>query len=191
VALARLCDARWDDSRAFAFDFVRNFAPIDLVPDGVIAICDSIEPAVQRFGQTLLLEYWREEHGPRYLLRLSEHPSSNIQLLVTGLLERYARGNLRMLEQLLPCLATVLSQVNRGGVAKQRVLEFLRHEAVASAEAAALLAPLLERQSLTRAVSHKAPLIATMVGVHERYPNVPVPISAPPVPLASRSDRAV
>jgi hypothetical protein len=192
VALSRLCDARWEDSRAFAFEFVRSFAPIDIVPDGVIAICDSIEPAVQRFGQTLMLEYWREEHAPRYLLRLSEHPSNNIQLLVSGLLERHARGNLTLLEQLLPCLTRVLSQVNRGGVAKQRVLEFLRHEAVGSAEAAALLAPLLERQSLTRAVSHRAPLIATLVDLHERYPSVPVPISASPVALsASRRGRAV
>jgi hypothetical protein len=157
----------------------------------VIAICDSIEPAVQRFGQTLLLEYWRDEHAERYLLRLSEHPSTNIQLLVSGLLERHARGNLALLEKLLPCLTTVLSQVNRAGVAKQRVLDFLRTEAVASAQAAALLAPLLERQSLTRAVSHKAPLIATMVDLHERYPEVAVPISAPAVPLQVRGIRGV
>ncbi|HKO52828.1 MAG TPA: WGR domain-containing protein [Polyangiaceae bacterium] len=191
IALSRLCDARWEDSRAFAFDFVRSFSPADLVPDGVVAICDSIEPAVQRFGQTLLLEYWRDEHAERYLLHLSEHPSTNIQLLVSGLLERYARGNLTLLERLLPCLITVLSQVNRAGVAKQRVLDFLRTEAVASAQAAALLAPLLDRQSLTRAVSHKGALIATMVDLHERYPGVPVPISSPPVPLRTRGSRGL
>jgi hypothetical protein len=191
LALARLCDARWPDSREFAFRLVKSFAPIVLVPDAVIAICDSIEPAVQRFGQTLLLQYWRDEHAARYLLRLSEHPSVNIQLLVSSLLERHARGNLELLEQLLPCFLTVLSQVNRGGVAKQRILTFLRREAVASVEAAVLLSPLLERQSLTRAVSHKAPLIATLVDLHERYPEVAVPISTPAVPVQSRSGRGV
>jgi hypothetical protein len=191
IALARLCDARWDDTRAFAFGFVRTFSPDDLVPDVVIAICDSNQPLVQQFGQQLLLEHWRDEHGERYLLRLSEHPSANIQLLVSGLLNRIARGNLGLLEQLLPCLATVLSRVNRGGVAKQRVLEFLRQEAAASAEAAALLAPLLERQSLTTAVSHKQPLIATMVDLHERYPDVAVPISTVQVPLRVRGSHGI
>jgi hypothetical protein len=191
IALARLCDARWDDTRAFAFGFVHSFSPDDLVPDVVIAICDSVQPPVQQFGQQLLLEHWRDEHGERYLLRLSEHPSANIQLLVSGLLKRIARGNLGLLEQLLPCLGTVLSQVNRGGVAKQRVLEFLRQEAASSAEAATLLAPLLERQSLTSAVSHKQPLIATMVDVHERYPEVTVPIATVPVPLHVRGSHGV
>lgn len=191
VALARLCDARWDDSRAFAFEFVRSFPPADLVPDLAIAICDSPLPLVQQFGQSLLLEHFRDEHAARYLLRLSEHPSSNIQLLVSGLLDRFGRGNLVLLEQLVPCLITILSQVNRGGVAKQRVLDFLRKEAVASPEAAALLSPLLERQSLTRAVSHRGPLIATMVDVSQRYPDVAVPLVSPPVPVQTRGSRGV
>jgi hypothetical protein len=191
VALARLCDARWEDSRTFAFEFVRSFPQAALVPDGVIAICDSVEPLVQAFGEKLLLEYFREEHAARYLIRLSEHPSTRVQLLVSGLLERYARGNLVLLKELMPCLMTVLTQVNRGGVAKQRVLAFLRTESVANAEAALLLAPLLERQSLTRAVSHRAPLIATLVDLHERYPEVTVPISSPPVQVRTRSSRGV
>ncbi|HEY5957097.1 MAG TPA: hypothetical protein VIV60_11110, partial [Polyangiaceae bacterium] len=191
VALAHLCDARWEDSRSFAFEFVRSFPAEQLVPDAVIAICDSIEPLVQQFGQSLLHEYWRDAHADRYLLRLSEHPSSNIQLLVTGLLDRYARGNATLLERLMPCLTTVLCQVNRGGVAKLRVLEFLRKEAIASAEVAKLLAPLLERQSLTSAVSHKGPIIATLVSLHERYPEVPVPIVEHPIAVQERSRRGV
>jgi hypothetical protein len=202
VALARLCDARWEDSRVFAFELVRSFAPEALVPDTVIAICDSVLPEVERFGQTLMLEYWKEEHAVRYLLRLSEHPSSNIQLLVSGLLERHARGKLELLSELVPYLATVLSQVNRGAVAKQRVLAFVRAEANSSAEAAALLAPLLDRQSATSAITHKAPLITTMVEVHAKHPDVPLPIvvvtpdfaRAPtfaPRPTHTRSSRGV
>jgi WGR domain len=191
VALARLCDARWPDSRDFAFGFVRSFDAKDLVPDAVIAICDSALPLVQAFGQSLLFEHFREEHAARYLVQLSEHPATGIQLLVSGLLERFGRGNLELLRQLLPCLTTILCQVNRGGVAKQRVLSFLRKEAVASPEAASLLAPLLERQSLTRAVSHRGPLIATLVDVHERYPEVPVPLTSAAIPLHARGGRGV
>jgi hypothetical protein len=191
LALARLCDANWEDSRAFAAGFVRGFPASALAPDTVIAICDSVNPAVQAFGQGLLRELWQDEHASRYLLRLSEHPSTLIQQLVSGLLQQHAAGKLDMLQQLVPYFATVLSQVNRGGVAKQRVLAFLRAESTASAEAAGLLAPLLDRQSLTSAVSQRAPLIATMVGLHARYPEVPLPITAIEPPLHARRERGV
>jgi hypothetical protein len=191
VALARLCDAKWEDSRVFAFELVRSFSPAVLVPDVVIAICDSVLPEVQRFGQGLMQEHWDDRHASRYLLRLSEHPSTNIQLLVSGLLERHAHRNVEMLRELLPYLATVLSQVNRGAVAKQRVLAFLRAEAAASADIAALLAPLLDRQSATSAVTHKAPLIATMVEVRDKHPDVPLPIAVHTPPTHARSPRGV
>jgi len=86
----------------------------------------------------------------------------------------------------------VLSQVNRGKVAKERVLVLLRREAAKSHDSAAILAPLLDRQSATGAITQKHPLIATMVDVHHLYPDVPLPISvivpagpAKPAPLHS------
>jgi hypothetical protein len=56
----------------------------------------------------------------------------------------------------------------------------LRREAARSPEHATLLAPLLDRQSATIAISHKHPIIATMVDVHHLYPSVPLPISVIP-----------
>jgi hypothetical protein len=188
AAIGRLCDARWEDSREFAFAFVRK---LPLGADAIISICDSTQPLVEAFGKKLLQEYWKDEDAGQYLLRLSEHPSINIQLLVSGLLERHARGNLDALRALLPFILTVLTQVNRGGVAKQRVLDFLRVESVASPQAAALLAPILERQSLTRAITHRAPLIASMVALHDRHPDVPLPITIVPPAAHVRGARGV
>ncbi len=180
VALARLCDASWDDSRAFAFGFVRrSFDADDLAPDAIIAMCDSVRPAVQDFGKSLLQEHFRGAHAATYLIRLGEHPAPGVQLLVSTLLDA-ARGDLARLQALLPYLYTVLGQVNRGGVAKQRVLAFVRAEATASAASARLLAPLLDHQSATIAITQKAPLIATMVAVHDAYPDVPLPIAITP-----------
>jgi hypothetical protein len=187
-ALGRLCDARWQDSREFAFAFVQT---LPLSPDAIISICDSTQPLVEAFGQRLLQERFRDEDSELYLLRLSEHPSANIQLLVSGLLVRHAHANIDALRRLLPFILTVLSRVNRGGVAKLRVLDFLRAESVASDQAAALLAPILERQSLTRAVSHRAPLIASMVALHHQHPEIPLPITIPTPPAHRRSARGV
>src|SRR5213075_2426482 len=91
------------------------------------------------------------------------------------LLDRHG-GTLEKLGTLVPYFAVVLSQVNRGRVAKERVMALLRREASKSAEHAAVLAPLLDRQSATAAISQKHPIIATMVDIHAQFPEVPLPI---------------
>ena len=177
VALAKLLDSSWDDTRTFAIGFIRDDVGGDkLSADAIITICDSIRPEVQDLGKALLHQQFRETDAPRYLARLAEHPSTNLQLLVSTLLDRYAT-DLEKLKLLVPYFATVLSQVNRGKVAKERVLALLRREAAKSHDAAAVLAPLLDRQSATAAVTQKHPIIATMVDVHHLYPDVPLPIS--------------
>jgi hypothetical protein len=176
VGLAKLLDSPWEDTRTFAIGFIREQIGDKLSADAIITICDSIRPEVQELGKQLLYQQFREADAPRYLERLAEHPSTNLQLLVSTLLDRYAT-DVEKLKLLVPYFATVLTQVNRGKVAKERVIILLRREAAKSHEAAAVLAPLLDRQSATAAITQKHPIIATMVDVHHLYPDVPLPIS--------------
>ncbi|HWU90519.1 MAG TPA: hypothetical protein VN253_24810, partial [Kofleriaceae bacterium] len=182
VAVSRLVDSPWEDTREFALAFIRGELAGALTADAIIAICDSIRPEVQALGKALLHERWQAADAGRYLVRLAEHPSTNLQLLVSGLLE-HVGGDLDRLRTVAPYLVTVLSQVNRGRVAKQRVISLLRREAARSAEAAALLVPILDRQSATIAITQKHPLIAALVDVHVTHPDVAVPITiTPPAP---------
>lgn len=176
VALAKLVDSGWDDTREFAAALLRDDAGA-LSADAVIAICDSIRPEVQAIGKQLLRAQLEQAQGGHYVVRLAEHPSTAIQLLVSELLDAHVAGQLDRLRALVPYLITVLSQVNRGKVAKQRVIALLRREAARSAEAAAIIAPILERQSATAATSQKHPLIATMVDVRARFPEIALPIT--------------
>ncbi len=176
VALSRLVDSPWEDTRAFATGLIRGELAGALTADAIVAICDSIRPEVQALGKALLHERWQAADGGRYLVRLAEHPSTDLQLLVSGLLEHHAAGDLERLRALVPYLVTVLTQVNRGRIAKQRVVSFLRREAARSPEAAALLVPVLERQSATIAITQKHPLIAALVDAHEAHPGVDTPI---------------
>jgi hypothetical protein len=57
------------------------------------------------------------------------------------------------------------------------VIDLLRREAARSAEAAAIVAPILDRQSVTAAISQKQPLIATMVDLNARFPDIALPIT--------------
>jgi hypothetical protein len=204
VAIAKLVDAAWDDTRQVALALIREELGA-LSADAIIAICDSIRPEVQAIGKQLLHEQFQTDDAGHYVVRLAEHPSVSIQLLVSSFLEHHVanqperrsredqddrgeREALDRLRALAPYLATVLSQVNRGKAAKQRVIDLLRREAARSAEAAAIVAPILERQSATAAITQKHPLIATMVDVAARFPEIALPIAM--VPPAAHPQRA-
>jgi hypothetical protein len=179
----RLLDTKWEDSRAWAFEFFRqHFDASVLTPALLVSICDSIRPEVQQLGRELVTRYFDPQYGPEYLVRLSEHPTEALQLFATNYLDRFAAGKPEQLTQLLPYFTAILSRVNRGRLAKIRTLAFLEKEALASAAAAAIVAPLLARQVLTISIENKAALIETMVRVQAKYPEIPLPVAVQPTP---------
>jgi hypothetical protein len=188
VALSRLVDSQWEDTRTFAMELIAELGTLSA--DAIIAICDSIRPEVQALGKQLLFTQFDAADAGKYLVRLAEHPSTNIQLLVSGLLDHHLHGDLQRLEAIVPYLITVLSQVNRGRIAKERVMLLVSRECARSVEAARILAPLLDRQSATIAITQKHPLIATMVEVHHVFPDVPLPIEVKEPPSVATKETA-
>jgi hypothetical protein len=179
----RLLDTKWEDSRSWSFDFFRkHFDDRVLDPTLLVSICDSIRPEVQQLGRELVTRYFDPKYGPEYLLKLSEHPSEALQLFATNYLERFAAGKPDQLERLVPYFTAILSRVNKGRLAKIRTLAFLEAEALASADAATIIAPLLARQVVTISIENKAALIETMVRVREKYPDLPLPVAVRPPP---------
>lgn len=180
----RIVDAKWEDSRTFAFNLMRErFTDDDLTPEVLVGLCDSVRPDVQRFGQEMITRFFHESQGHDYLLRLSEHPSASLQLFASAFLERYAAGDLERLVALRPYFLGVLSRVNRGRVAKARVLAFLTREALASQAAATYVAELLIRISLTIAIGDRAACIASILEIHRAYPEIEVPLAVHSPPL--------
>lgn len=182
-AAIKILDASWDDSRQVAFEVFRGFSEHDFTPDVLVAVCDSVRADVQAFGRELVTRFFQEGHGHEYLLRLSEHPSADVQLFATNYLEGYAAGSLERLRTLEPYFLGVLSRVNRGRVAKARVFAFLTAESEKSPEAAQLVATLMTRQSLTMAIGDKAASIEAMVGVARKFADTPLPIVIKEPPL--------
>lgn len=180
----RILDSDWDDSREFALQFFRaRFDAADWTPDLLVNLCDSVRPDVQAFAQDLMLRFFEEQHGPDYLLKLSQHPSSNVQLFVTQLLEQYAADDVEKLKTLTPYFLAVLSQVNRSRIAKQRILAFLQSEALKNEVAATIIAPIFVRQSATVSVEYKAEYLQAMTAIHHYYPNINLPVVIKPVPV--------
>lgn len=187
----RIVDATWEDSRNFAFDFLRaNCTDADLTPDVLVGLCDSVRADVQRFGQEMITRFFHAEQGPEYLLRLAEHPSADLQLFASNFLEDYAHGDLDRLMKLRPYFLGVLSRVNRGRVAKARVFAFLTAEALADRPTAEYVAELLIRQSLTIAIGDRAACVAAILEIHRAYPDLDVPLKVRVAPLRSPTQEA-
>ncbi|MEW6732975.1 MAG: WGR domain-containing protein [Acidobacteriota bacterium] len=178
----RLLDSKWDDSREHWFAIFQSFfVGADFTPAILVSICDSVREDVGKLGRDLITRYFQEEVGQEYMLKLSEHPSADLQSFVTNYLERYASDNPAHLQELKPYFISVLSRVNKARVAKRRVLSFLAAEARKSVAAAEVVGEILTRQSLTIAIRDKAIAIETMLELHNYYPDLTLPIQVKPM----------
>ncbi|HQY61721.1 MAG TPA: hypothetical protein PK141_10040 [Polyangiaceae bacterium] len=187
VTAARLCDAKWADTRERAFAFFRAVPAEHFTADVLVSVIDSVKEDVQSFGRELASRVFKEEDGPALLLKLSEHPQRSVQLFTTNYLERFASDKVGRLELLVPYFTSVLSRVNQGRVAKARVLAFLRREGLANPQAAALVVSVLHRLSATIAIEDRALALEAMVAVGRAHPEVPLPLRVVPVEQRPRA----
>jgi hypothetical protein len=174
---ARLADAKWDDSRRFAFAMLRDgLGEVDWPVEALLTLCDSVKPDVQRFGRALIARASRDEHGEMLALRLGEHPDPDMQAFAGLFLEQYASAQPEDVERLRFFCTAVLSLVNRGRVAKQRVFAFLERAAMADEASARIVAEVLARQSVGAEITYRGRALALMVAIHETYPRIEQPI---------------
>ncbi len=186
LAATLVMASKWDDSRAYGFMlFGEILQPAELTPAVVISICDSNREDVRYFGRNLVSKCFQDQDGLEYLLKFSEHPTTDMQLFASQYLEDYATDNLERLAELTPYFGRVLAQVNRARVAKERIFNFLSAEAIKNAAAAQLVVEVLTRQSASIAVSEKARSLETLLKIHQLYPELTVPIKIKEVTLKS------
>lgn len=173
----RLLDSEWDDSRGyFISQFKTLFTAKDFSPAILVSVCDSVRTDIQALGRELITRFFEDESGQEYLLKLSEHPSADLQLFATNYLERYAANNPERLEELNYYFTSVLSRINKARVAKDRVIAFLTAEAAKSEEAARIVATIFARQSATIATGDRARAIEAMLRINRLYPHISLPI---------------
>ncbi|MDJ1495744.1 WGR domain-containing protein [Cytophagaceae bacterium DM2B3-1] len=180
----RILDVKWSDSRQFGFDYFRqNFTADDWTPTLLVSVCDSTREDVQQFGKEVITRFFKTENGSDYLLQLSQHPSQNLQVFATNYLEQFATDSLEHLQKLELYFITVLSQVNRSGMAKTRIFNFLRQEALKNEQSAALVSKIIARQSATMAIDNKAACIRIMYDIRKSYPTIDLPLTIKETPV--------
>ena len=175
-----ILDSSWPDSRRFAIRYFKEhgLGNSELWDPGLlVSVCDSVREDVAAFGRELITHYFKDADGPEYLLKLSQHPTSEMQTFATNYLERYAAGDLAQLHALRHYFVSVLARVGRGRVAKDRVLGFLHREALENREAAELVGEILVRQSATLAIGDKAAALAALRDIHRAWPDLDLPLT--------------
>ena len=182
----RILDSDWDDTRDFAMEFFRTqFAEQDWDPDTLVSICDSTRGEVQDLGRELITRFFDEADGKTYLLKLAQHPAPELQAFASNYLDRFARDDFENLKALEWYFTAVLSQVNRGRVAKDRAQQLLVSEALKTREAAEFVMNLLIRQSATVAIQDKATHLKSMHAISKKWPDIPTPFTIKPKPTAA------
>jgi hypothetical protein len=96
-------------------------------------------------------------------------------------LERYAGSDPARLRELTWYFQSVLSRVNQGRVAKERVFAFLEKAAKAGEASAAVVADVLVRQSATAAIGDRARAVAILTRIHAAHPAIAMPLRVRPV----------
>jgi hypothetical protein len=179
----RILDNRWDDTRAQAIALFAAFNGDFWTSERVVAVCDQVYHDVQQFGRELVLRGFQHGEGETYLLQLSQHPANNVQLFVSNFLQEYASGKPATILQLQGYFNTVLSQVNRGRLVKDRVIAFLFTESGRDEQVARMVAALFTDQSLSRVIADKSRYIKTLFELQNRYgiQQTPVRVIAPAV----------
>jgi predicted DNA-binding WGR domain protein len=173
----KLTDSYWADTRLFAFDYFTNtFTTSEWTTDLLVMLCDSVKEDVQDFGKAMITQFFEAENGTEYLLKLSQHPSTKVQLFTTAYLENYACGKPDIIQQLKPYFITLLSHVNKGKAAKARAFAILRKEALKNEETARIAADIFTRVSVSMAIHEKAECIAALRDIHNTYASISSPV---------------
>lgn len=176
-AALELLESDWPTTREFGFAYFRQHYPVEnWTPELIVNLCDSHREDVQAYGRELLQMFFQREQGEEYLLKLSQHPSLTVQTFVTHFFADYAAGKPPVILALKPCFLAILSQVNRGRVAKDRTLAFLAEQAQSSPQVLEMVGELLTRLSLTVVHKDKAPLIKTMLQLQKQHPDLNLPL---------------
>ena len=169
----RFFDAKREDSRNYARDvFSKNFSDKDWTTELLIGLCDSLYADVRNFGRMMIEKMFKSEDGLEYLTKLSEHPSTDMQLFATNYIGDYAGSDKEKIKELIPYFKRVLANVNRSRTAKNKILEYLKNQAKNDLEIAKLVNEIIYWYSGTNSVNDKARAIEMLIDIKMSFPEI-------------------
>lgn len=165
----RILDNRWDDTRQAGIHYLQQLPNEFWTPETVVMVCDQVYADVQQLGRELMLKAYKTDEGAVYLLHLSQHPSLVVQQFVSDFLVQATQQQPEVIVQLEPYFKTVLMQLNRARLVKDRVIAFLFQQAQLDEQVGKMVAQLFAEQSLTRVLADRSQYLKTLVELQTRH----------------------
>lgn len=173
---ALLVESDWPDVQDFAMDYFARLPDEAWTPETLSVIADSVNPRVLTLARDVLRRTLRPAESGAWLTRLLEHPSPSMHLLVTELLMADGLRDEAAFARLMPFARIVMLQIHKGRTVKDRMAAFLRAEALASAERAAMIAPLFADLTLGAVERDRAQAILALRDIAEAHPGLVSPV---------------
>ncbi|SFH07785.1 hypothetical protein [Methylobacterium gossipiicola] len=171
-----LVESEWPDALAFARTQFEAWPEEVWTPDVLAVVTDSVKPEVLAFARHLLRSRLRPEDTEAQLLRLLEHPSPAMHLLITELLTERSLADEDAFDRLIPLARIVMLQVLKGRVAKDRMTAFLRTQALGDRARAQTLLALFADLSLSGTARDRAAAILTLRDIADAHPDLDTPL---------------
>lgn len=184
IEAINILDTDWEETRQFGREyFDKHFGEQEWDPELIIALCDNVRPETQAYGTRILGQYFKEEHGSKYLVALSEHPDPIIELYSTNYLNKYAYNNSEILEKLKPYFVRTLSAINTRRVAKLRVFNFLEKQAAESEAYAKYVTNILNELIGTIVVRENENYVSLLYALKQKYASLDINIENVPLEI--------
>jgi len=139
-------------------------------------LCDSLYEDIRDFGIEMIEKMFNSKHGIEYLTKLSENPSTNIQLFATSYLEEFANNDIEKIKELVPYFKRVLSNVNKSRTAKDKILNFLAENYKNDIEIAKIVSEIISWYSATNSINDKSKAINLMLEINKVFPDLDLPL---------------
>ena len=175
--LFMLVESEWEDTRAFAFELIRERIDIgSLGLEGVIGLCDSNRTDVQNFGKTLVSRHIAEGTGglvvEEVLSRLVQHPHPNMRVFALDLAVRYLRPGFVQLAKVEPLCRAILFDLWPSLKAKRQVIDFLAARGLADEGQAEVAARILSDYVHTKGRADFERVMEALVRIGLEHPSV-------------------
>jgi hypothetical protein len=198
--LFMLVESEWADTRAFAFDLIRERIDINALGlDGVIGLCDSNRTDVQDFGKALVTRHIADGGGglvvEEVLARLVQHPHPNMRGFALDLAVRYLRPGFVHLAKVEPLCRAILFDLWPSLKAKRQVIDFLAARGLADEGQAEVAARILSDYVHTKGHADFERTIEALVRIGLEHPSVASAVrvlvpTEPPAPIAAEKGGA-
>lgn len=173
--LVDLAETQWDDTRNWAFAYMRTLAAEQFTPELIYGLIDSARQDVQAFGMEMVEIHFADINIAELLLRASESTDLFVQEYALSLAEKidWNVENVRKLELFF---RTILFQVHRARRAKQTTLTLLIDLSNRDQQMAEIIVPLLSDLAHIGGKRDFERILAALTAIQARYPHIQTPI---------------